>query len=119
MSLKFPKSLVQSSCLGKGQGVSDAVTSQRVRTAIIKGETHWLPERRGLSAGPVSSSVRSPARGRPFLAWAPSSLAPFTVLSAPPHLGPNSSECVCVYRLDVLPMDAPQGGPADDGSGAP
>ena len=59
-----------------------------------------------MSAGLVFLSVRSPARGGPSLVRAPLSFAPCMVLSAPPHLKPIPSECVCVCRLDVLPMDA-------------
>ena len=76
----------------------------------IKGEAHQFPESRGLSAGLVFLSVRSPARGGPCLVRAPLFFAPCMVLSAPPHLGPIPSECVCVQRLDVLPMDAHRAG---------
>ena len=80
----------------RGRRTTASPSVPRVRASTVYGETHQLPESRGLSAGLVFLSVCSPACGGPSLVRAPLSFAPCMVLSAPPHLGHIPSECVRV-----------------------
>ena len=76
----------------RGRRTTASPSVPRVRAPTVYGETHQFPESRGLSAGLVFLSVRSPAHGGPCLVRAPLFFAPCMVLSAPPHLGPIPSK---------------------------
>ena len=76
----------------RGRRTTASPSVPRVCASTVYGETLQFPESRGLLAGLVFLSVRSPARGGPSLVRAPLSFAPCMVLSAPPRLGPIPSK---------------------------